>query len=94
MIYVGPSQIQGRGVFATCWIPPLTMITLVISDYDVTPIGSFVNHSYTPNCVLYEDFPHERYWMISISEIFPGEEIVLDYRLTPDFIDKPEPEWL
>lgn len=61
-IYLGESKIHGMGLFAKV---PISKdfdfgITHVADDrfsngYIRTPFGGFINHSFTPNCMVYED---------------------------------------
>jgi hypothetical protein len=44
-----------------------------------TPLGGFFNHSETPNCVLVNK--DGIYYLKTIKEIFPGEEITCKYNL-------------
>lgn len=42
---------------------------------------SFINHSRTPNCAV--DTEDDRVRVVALSEILPGEELLLDYRREP-----------
>jgi hypothetical protein len=33
------------------------------------------------------------WWIIAARDLHAGEEITADYTYTPDFIEKPDPEW-
>ena len=81
MLTIRPSAIDGLGLFATEDVP---------SGYDFgmshfywgeklmrTPLGGFINHSDTPNCIKMRT--DSRYFLTSIKDIKAGEEITLTY---------------
>ena len=91
--YVGPSKIQGKGVFAAKnfskggYIGKLHKI-IPNKDYDYTELGRLYNHSDNPNALNVLDNNMTRH-LISLREIKHGEELTADYRLQPD-LEQPE----
>jgi SET domain-containing protein len=90
---IAPSTIHGVGVFTRIPIKKGSVLFPVVSETEkkVTPLGSKVNHSYTPNCVLrkYGDT-----WCIVANEDIPvNAELTGDYNDTPPFLQKPLPHY-
>lgn len=86
---IGPSKIHGKGLMAKTFIHKGQIIGVVIDGRKVTrDMGKWVNHSYQPNArlLLYRN----RYYLVALKNIDRGQEIVADYRDTPDFIEKPK----
>jgi len=92
---IGLSEIEGLGVFATEEI--YEDICLGATHvYDIrfenslirTPLGGFINHSDTPNCIIRKEeegssylekgFPVRSY-LYSLRNIQPGEELTVSY---------------
>lgn len=45
-----------------------------------TPLGGFINHSETPNCMLVRVSEHDdSYQLVTINEIYPDSELTLKY---------------
>ncbi len=86
------SNIQGVGIFAEQDIPAGSNIGIVIErNFTVTPFGSKLNHSWFSNGNLVE---HENRWYYVTNRFIPaGSELTMDYRKTPYFIKKPNPNW-
>ena len=84
-LHVKDSPIAGQGLFATQDIPDnmyLGISHVVVDDSIMrTPLGGFVNHSETPNCVKIEEEQEwgKIYYMRTIKEIMCGEELFLCY---------------
>ena len=86
---IGPSDIDGAGIFATEDIPKgiIIGITHVYDqnfqhDYIRTPLGGFINHSKSANCELVEDDTETDYLKLkTLYKIKEGEEITLEYTL-------------
>jgi hypothetical protein len=84
-LFIGSSNIEGQGLFSSISIP--LNINLGITHtkaYDELirrGLGSFINHSITPNCKITDmgtlDKPH--YYLITIRDIQAGEELTVDY---------------
>ena len=85
------SNIEGLGLFATENIPAgrflgIGWIKAELAHDGVwrTPLGGFINHSDTPNCVkeLKED-PTSKYIFLSVgpTDIEAGEELTVKYTL-------------
>jgi len=94
-VTIKESQIEGLGVFATEEI--YEDICLGATHvYDIrfennlirTPLGGFINHSDTPNCIIRKEedgasylekgFPVRSY-LYSLKNIQPGEELTVSY---------------
>jgi SET domain-containing protein len=94
-VTIKESQIEGLGVFATEEI--YEDICLGATHvYDIrfenslirTPLGGFINHSDTPNCIIRQEeegssylekgFPVRSY-LYSLRNIQPGEELTVSY---------------
>ena len=88
------SGIEGLGLFAKKDIPEGT--TLGISHLKInsmlirTPLGGFINHSDTPNCIksryfmtngedLIVEHDYTRYDLVTLEDIDEGEELTLKY---------------
>ena len=80
-VQIKMSKIHGEGLFAKEDIDDNTKIGLgwliVGPELIRTPLGGFVNHSDTPNCVKWEE--NQRYYMKTIKPIKKGEELFLKY---------------
>ena len=103
---IGPSQIQGIGLFTKRGRAKGERLFVAISSNEtVTPIGSKINHcpgndvnamrSILPNTILSTspDKTTGEWWIIALRDINAGEELTVDYNGTPDFINKPDPGW-
>ena len=88
------SSIHNQGVFATEFLPKGTELGMSHVQWGShifrTPLGGFLNHSETPNCVKYKirvdhfEDPKTAYnyhkWNVAVVEnIKPGEELTLKY---------------
>ena len=85
-IYIAYSQIHGKGVFTANGVEKDSRIFLVAdlirhkSKLDwITFLGRFVNHQKNGNCVLKRE--GEKYYLYSIKDIEPNEELTSDYSL-------------
>jgi hypothetical protein len=82
------SSIHGLGLFAKWAIPyehNLGMIHYYVDDFEIirTPLGGFLNHSDTPNCikVIKSTIVGKRAFLIANTEILCGEELTITYDL-------------
>jgi len=82
------SKVNGLGLFANQDIKQATNLGtthLKIDDHIIrTPLGGFINHSNTPNCVkvelLLSDGSHRKKWnLMTTQDIKKGEELTLRY---------------
>ena len=84
-VQIGPSQIEGKGLFATGGFAPNELIVPARLDGKRTPAGRYTNHSKTPNAEMVMDVYGDIY-LFSTREIAGckggalGEEITIDYR--------------
>lgn len=90
--HIGKSCIHGLGVIADYEFQPNQIIDVGIYYIWIIPIvtpkfGSYINHSYKPNSHLI--YLKDKYYVVATIPIHKGEEISLDYRNTPWFIDGP-----
>ena len=106
---IAPSQIQGLGLFTKRHRKKGERLFVAINpDETVTPIGSKINHcprkdqdgfippqSVLPNTYLSTspDKTTGEWWIIALRNINAHEELTVDYTHTPDFINKPDPNW-
>lgn len=78
------SSIEGLGLFTFKSIPADTNIGLshikVEDDLIRTPLGGYINHDLNPNCII-KKLTSNRYYIISLVDIFPGEELTANYNL-------------
>lgn len=93
---IKPSKIHGVGVHVTCFVPRSTIIGKAITVTtmglpSVTPLGSKVNHSWTPTAELIEH--RGKYYLQTCKDLFPDDEVTVDYRHTPWFIEGPNEYW-
>lgn len=93
-VKIGPSKIEGEGVFAETDIPKNINIGKAIAKNEiswpfVTEFGGKINHSYQPNTNLVEY--KDEYYLVSNKFIKAGTEITADYNSTPFFIEKAKP---
>ena len=95
-IYVGESDIHGRGIFATDNLKEgdIVGVSHVTHDriwYQVFPIGIFYNHSKTPNCVVKtEDNVN---LLITNRDIEKDEELTVDYTKQL-YLEQPTGDWI
>ena len=88
-VTIKQSGINGLGLFADQDIKQGTNLgtTHIKMDKDIirTPLGGFINHSNTPNCVKVElhangTEPYRKKWnLVTTQDIKKGEEITLRY---------------
>ena len=106
---IGPSKIQGLGVFTKRpRVKDERLFVAINADESITLIGSKINHcpnkdsdgfvpprSVLPNTYLSAtpDKNTGEWWIIAARDIDAHEELTTDYTYTPDFIDKPDPSW-
>ena len=82
------SDIEGLGLFATQQIKSGTVLGVThIKDkkaengYWITPLGGFINHSDTPNCLKEENIFTYNLFLKTTKDIKEGEELTLNYTL-------------
>ena len=87
-VTIKESGINGLGLFANQKINKVTTLGtthIKIDDAIIrTPLGGFINHSNTPNCVkvelLLSEGSHRKKWnLMTTQDIKKGEEITLRY---------------
>jgi hypothetical protein len=84
--YVGPSPIDGVGLFANQYIRPHDKIMEVFKDKKVINDGGYVNHQYNANTtILFED---GKWYLISTQPIKQFQEI------TGNYDDPRMPPWI
>ncbi len=80
-IVLKDSEIHGRGIFAASYIMATSIVGL--SHYSTkkqlirTPLGAFINHSSSPNCVVSKK--GKRWYLVTTRFIEEGEELTLNY---------------
>jgi|TARA_Y100000310_G_scaffold222651_1_gene224383 SET domain-containing protein len=85
------SDIQGLGLFAVEKIPAGRFLGIGWIKAELaqngawrTPLGGFINHSDTPNCVkMHKDDPTSEYIFLNVGDkdIEAGEELTVKYTL-------------
>ena len=88
---IGPSEIEGYGIFAAEDIPANTNLGLTHIPYQSqpngmlrTPLGGFYNHSDSPNCEVQKEkgiYPRFCMYLVTLVDIPEGQEITVKYRL-------------
>ena len=85
-LIIGPSTIDGLGLFSVETIPPQTNLGIShIKDdrfengYIRTPLGGFVNHSEEPNCEIIKEKDFLK--IKTIKNINAGQELTLCYSM-------------
>ena len=83
-ISIGPSDIDGAGLFAVEDIPAEVIIGITHiydhefeDDYIRTPLGGFLNHSDNPNCKLIDEDYCKR--VTAIKHIDAGTELTVNH---------------
>jgi len=97
--HIGPSKIQGTGIFASEQVPKGTNLGAAHirrdGEYIFTPFGKYYNHSSDPNCAsVLEGSVDENYSrsLVALKDLSPNEEIVVDYTLQPE-LEQPTEDW-
>ena len=95
-IYVGNSNIHGRGIFTTDGLKEGDMIGVSHVSYDRTwyqvfPIGIFYNHSIKPNCIIRPDGNVNL--VVANRDIDKDEELTIDYTKQL-YLEQPEEYWV
>ena len=82
-LHIKDSPVAGQGLFAKKDIPRdtyLGMSHLMLGKIIYrTPLGGFINHSDTPNCLKY--FEDGFYFIRTTNSIKAGEELTANYNL-------------
>ena len=80
---IKPSKINGLGLFATQDIKAKTQLGIthiLINDELIrTPLGGFINHKETPNCVRITVGNNS--YLHTLKDINQGEELTLKYTI-------------
>ena len=86
---IDKSTIEGIGLFAKEFIPKDTNlgVTHIPSPIHLphwfgiirTPLGGFINHSETPNCIINKNT--EIHYLTTLVDIQPGEELTVKYTM-------------
>lgn len=90
---VAKSKIAGQGVFLRVNKPANTRLFPVITRRKViTTLGSKINHCTRPNTALRHD--KDGWYVESLRALVAGEELTVDYRTAPSFVQQPKPNWV
>ena len=91
---IKPSKVNGLGLFAQETIPQATnlgMTHIKIGERIIrTPLGRFINHANTPNCIKVElrmsdddlkgnQYSYKKWNLVTVKDIKQGEELTLTY---------------
>ena len=91
--YLGDSDIEGTGVFASKNLKKGDTIGLIhtinklYDDYDFEDLGKYHNHSDTPNC--FNKLISNKRYLVTSTDIEKDTELTSNYRLQPD-LEQPE----
>uniref|UniRef100_A0A6C0ECG5 SET domain-containing protein n=1 Tax=viral metagenome TaxID=1070528 RepID=A0A6C0ECG5_9ZZZZ len=89
---IRPSKIHGVGVFTRKqFFTGEAVLKAIELSQEITYLGKHVNHSNNPNTVL--KLQNDGWYLLALRNINPNEEITADYKDTPPFIKKPDPNW-
>ena len=97
MYYISSSKIHGKGIFIDRDLESEKPIGIGIDfkyfflPYVTSDFGSYINHSSNPNTKL--EYIDNKYYVVSKKYIKKDTEITLNYRNTPWYISKPDPNW-
>jgi hypothetical protein len=85
--YIGPSTIQGQGIFARKPLPAGSFIGVAIRGKSITPdFGAYINHSFYPSAHLRSRTGE---WVLLASrDLDEDEEVMADYDKSPPFIQR------
>lgn len=79
------SGINGLGLFAVCRIESAVELGKthfkLNNKWERTPLGGFINHSETPNCVITNFVTGQERVLYTVRPIIPGEELTIYYTL-------------
>jgi hypothetical protein len=92
--YLSNSTIHGEGVFAARKVIRGEIIDIAIYLEKITFFGSKINHSWNPCAELIFNNETNEYNVVAIEDIDKDKEITVDYCKTPNFIKKPNPNWI
>ena len=87
ILYLSKSNIHGIGVFTKKDFNINDFIFTGIKHREITHFGSKINHSWNPNTYLKKI--NNNYNIYAKTHIKKNNELTIDYRYTPDFIQKP-----
>ena len=95
-IYVGNSDIHGRGIFTTDGLVAGDIVGVSHVTYDrvwyqVFPIGIFYNHSLEPNCIVTVD--DNVNLVVTNRDIDKDEELTVDYTKQLH-LEQPKEDWI
>jgi len=97
MYTINNSSIHGEGIIATQNIKSKDKIGLALYlKFNFIPIitkdlGKKINHSYKPNAYLKKTKNKNEWYLFANQNIKKNEEITINYKDTPWFIDGPMP---
>ena len=78
-VYVADSKISGKGLFSNKEFQRGDFITIASQDGVRTEAGRYTNHSPVPNAMfVFKDGGNAI--MIALDDIYPGDELTVDYR--------------
>jgi hypothetical protein len=91
--YQAPSNIHGTGTFISANVEADTRIGCLVhyrggatlTGLEVTDFGAKINHQTACNSYLVKE--ENNYWLHSLKKISAGEEITLNYKDLPSFLD-------
>lgn len=91
---LGTSKIHGMGVLLNRPVRAGTLIGVGIGyrwrfvPAITSDFGAWINHSYTPSASLL--FINGNHWVVANRALDTDDEVTVDYRKTPFYVDKPK----
>jgi SET domain-containing protein len=87
--YIGPSTIQGQGIFARRPLLAGSFIVIAIQDKTITPeFGAYINHSIFPSAHLHNKSKMGQWALLASRDLDEDEEVTADYNKSPPFIQR------
>ncbi len=91
--YIAKSNIHGVGLFVNNNYKKDEKIIMVIDKYEnITKLARKINHSNNANTIIRKK--SDGWYIYAIQDIKKFTEITINYNDTPDFIVKPDPNWI
>ena len=95
-VYIGKSNIHGRGIFMTDALKKEDVVGVSHVSYDrvwyqVFPLGIFYNHSKNPNCIVKTE--DNLNLVVANRDIDKDEELTVDYTKQL-YLEQPKEDWI
>lgn len=91
--YIAKSNIHGVGLFVNKSYKKGEKIMIVIdNDKNITKLARKINHSNNANTIIKKK--NDGWYIYALQDIKKDNELTINYNDTPDFIAKPDPNWV